>query len=826
MARFCMNCGARLRDNVKFCESCGEKVPVPGTTPTQSHSRDVSYPPQQAAQITKKTNNEQPPASKKSSVTAGAVICMSFLCTECLPYLMKSIIFIIKRVSLSAVAVSIIDIIGFVIAAVVLMLGGKRLTGRLMPAHALMVAFAFAADRAVSSLIAQADANVQFSLSFIFIIVTIVVKILLAALLVKPLYALFSPVPGKAGGKIVASLSVLSALCIPYIASVAWSMSPFEDAVSVFSVLAFMSLTAFFQTALLTFSVHHTIKKHTPAPPTVKVPIFQGVFGIAFAALFVFALISENVLNTVANTAKNDVYELMTDAELEKYSGDMTAVLMLYNEAGEHVNAWKTIAEGESYTIPDEFAGDSVLEYLSCLKMDADELKHYLTTSLDEDRIDMWCPLMLQKYAEKAEKTGLSDEEKEHVSELTYLCAAKECFVFTYPTLEEIQSEKREIIESLQIGEKYTELVNITELLARIQRGELKSADAINELLDAAEEYPENITIQMIAGYIGAQNKWDNASHYGRTAEALIRYRDLWLKENSDSAGNDDKINLDTSISSMLVGMKQYEQATGLLEEILKAEPENKTVMQQLAYCYNVSNDAEKSYDLNKKLYNIAPDDSNVIWSYCIGALKHGEKEEALKAASKFADIVQSDSGDNEDGIDQMLFNLVLYISLNDDGSWTDYQYRIYDGESTDSQLLAILEKNDFLNNYVQAVYYEKQNRDPEKALPYAQKLLSGHEKSGRVWYLNGMILYDLRRFDEALKHYKRADELEGDDPAILFALANTYDALEDYQTAYIYCERALSHFPNGVDHSDDHYGVSYHARDLLNRLKPYVKEE
>ena len=97
-------------------------------------------------------------------------------------------------------------------------------------------------------------------------------------------------------------------------------------------------------------------------------------------------------------------------------------------------------------------------------------------------------------------------------------------------------------------------------------------------------------------------------------------------------------------------------------------------------------------------------------------------------------------------------------------------------------------------------------------------------EESGRLWYLNAMVHYDLGEFEEALACYQKADQLEPDDPSILFGLANAYDALEDYQTAYDYCLRALAHFPAGVDHSYDNYGVSWHAAALLNRLKPYVE--
>ena len=167
----------------------------------------------------------------------------------------------------------------------------------------------------------------------------------------------------------------------------------------------------------------------------------------------------------------------------------------------------------------------------------------------------------------------------------------------------------------------------------------------------------------------------------------------------------------------------------------------------------------------------------------------------------------------------------MLYLSLNDDATWADYQFRIFDGDNTEPELLRLFKENELLYNYCQAIYFEKQMRDSESALPYAKKALEMQEKSGRLWYLNGMIHYDMQSFEEAKNAYKKADEITPDDPSILFAMANTYDALEDYKTADSLCKQALAHFPNGVDHHEDHYGVSYHARTLYSALESKLEE-
>ena len=275
----------------------------------------------------------------------------------------------------------------------------------------------------------------------------------------------------------------------------------------------------------------------------------------------------------------------------------------------------------------------------------------------------------------------------------------------------------------------------------------------------------------------------------------------------------------------MLLNMKQYERAAEFLEDALERAPDDIEIKQKLSNCYIELDDTERGYRLAKEIFEDDQEDVTILRTYCIGALKNGESEEAIKAASALADVVLNDNDGDIEG-DLLLFNCVTYLTVSDSASWTDFQYRIYDGEDTDEDLMRLFKKNDFLYNYVNAVYYQRNKQDSEAALPFVEKALSMQEGSGRLWYLKGAVYLDLERFKDAKAAYMKADEITPNDPSIMFALANTLDALEEYEQAYSLCKQILAQFPNGVDHGDDHYGVSYHVNSLYSKLDRYMKEE
>ena len=152
------------------------------------------------------------------------------------------------------------------------------------------------------------------------------------------------------------------------------------------------------------------------------------------------------------------------------------------------------------------------------------------------------------------------------------------------------------------------------------------------------------------------------------------------------------------------------------------------------------------------------------------------------------------------------------------------FTHNVYSDDTEDPFVRQITE-NAFLNDYCAAVYYEKQKRDYDLALEHVNKALAVRKDSPRLWYLKGLILFNAEDFEASAQALLQADTLDPNDLSIMYALANTYDALGEYQKAYEYCERVVAKYPNGADHDEDVFGAAPHAALLKSRLESYVKE-
>ena len=159
MANFCTHCGAALKENAKFCTVCGAKTPTGQARipqqPAQFRQAAPQQPPQPTAQAPRPGaparqsfapppySNPAPPQAKPSRglFTAGGILSAAFLCVGCLPYLLKSLLFLARQDSLGTVLCTVLDLLGMAAGAAVLVLGSKRLAGKVrLPAAVLLAA--------------------------------------------------------------------------------------------------------------------------------------------------------------------------------------------------------------------------------------------------------------------------------------------------------------------------------------------------------------------------------------------------------------------------------------------------------------------------------------------------------------------------------------------------------------------------------------------------------------------------------------------------------------------------------------------------------------
>lgn len=881
MAKFCTNCGTPLKEGAKFCIQCGKPlsaavsppVPDPAESPevpavpaasapaVSAETPDAPSAPVQSApaetpgdsaaepqaqpsakekkpkrdrkkQQTKAAAPAQPAENgrpQSAVLTVGSVILLACMAMECLPYLLKAILFLAHKGPFANTVSILLDILGFVAAGVILYFGAKRISKQPKLSCAILFPALWGGVRAADLALMKGTQIWDSKLTIALMAADILVFLLFTAIAVRPLCDLFSG-KGECRRRSVFPAWLLTVLAglIPYFLPMLAELTPAGDAHSFFSGMGRRLFTAFLEAGLLTLAARlqlkHLGEEKKPASGKAMTP--AGIFGTAVAVCGAVACFYAEGLYSIPDTVLKDVEFYLVQGEFKASAGNINQLLYHYEAAAEHIEAWRSVSGGGSYSVPGKFVDDKMLKYLSKLNTSADNLRNDLVTSLNDNDIDMWGPLMLMRYREQEKGGTLNEQAQAHRDEIIAKCIAEGCFTADYPLAADLIENSSEIDRVLDADTLIQEKIEIASAVAKAQRGEINGVESAKNLLSLAEKYPQNMNLQLVAGYITSQNPVDNnGANYERAVKALRHYMEMWEEEYGETSTSEQRTDLNLSVAGIMQDMEQYEAAIPLYEKALPEKGDDCDLLQALSFCYTEAGDTDKGYEMSRKLFGLRPDDVTVLWSYCIGALKHGDTVEAVDAVGKLADLVRTDPGDNADSRDELLYNLVTYLALNDSASWTDYQYRVYDGDgNTDEAVLAALRNNEFLYDYVRAVYYEKQKNDQETALPFAKKALAAQENSGRLWFLNGIIYFDSKQYDEAIRAYEQANRLEGNDPTLMFALANAYDATEQYALALEYCEKVMACYPNGVDHSEDNYGVSAHVSGLYTAVKRHLE--
>ena len=173
---------------------------------------------------------------------------------------------------------------------------------------------------------------------------------------------------------------------------------------------------------------------------------------------------------------------------------------------------------------------------------------------------------------------------------------------------------------------------------------------------------------------------------------------------------------------------------------------------------------------------------------------------------------------------DADMYIYIQYLTVWDQTQWTpQMKYKVY--PDLDEEQLQILAENPMFDNYIKALFYTFSGRDFDQALIYTEELLKTMPDSAQILYLAGTIHFNKREFETAVEYYTASLAIDDSAPTLWFALANGYDALEDYQQAYN-CTLKVSELLQYNNHAVDIYGVQYHNNVLMNNLAWKLEQE
>lgn len=348
----------------------------------------------------------------------------------------------------------------------------------------------------------------------------------------------------------------------------------------------------------------------------------------------------------------------------------------------------------------------------------------------------------------------------------------------------------------------------------------------VKDALSLSEEYPENIRVQYAAAVIGCSLTSDDARHYDQTAEAVLRYEELYRKEKRPAAS--EQAAFETQVAQMLLQIYHEEEAARILEEALSMDAgDDREILELLAQCYDRSDRQEEAYELAVSYCENGDDSPYLMYYAALSALKLEKVEESLVYTSKLASYTAGCEGEELNQCDTWLFEMLEFLTLSDSRSYTEFQYDIYEGLTEEEN--RIIDANPFFRNYLDAVYlaYRSRNKEePAEAFDRIEAVLSENPKLASAWYLCGIIASnsgETEYREGAIRFYQKAGSLNDEIPAVWYAMAREYDRTEEYEKGIEACKKALSLLPE-QDHGSDWYGINYHCSRLLRSLQAAVK--
>lgn len=346
------------------------------------------------------------------------------------------------------------------------------------------------------------------------------------------------------------------------------------------------------------------------------------------------------------------------------------------------------------------------------------------------------------------------------------------------------------------------------------------------EALALSEEYPDSLRVQYTAASVAGSLTYDDATHYDRTAKAILRCRELYEKEKEPTEA--EKLSFGKNMAQMLFKVYHDDEAAELLEELAGADLYGDAdICELLAQCYERSGRLEEAYELASQYCEKKADSPYLMYCAALSALKMEKTKESLQYTSRLASYTAGCEGEELENCDTWLFGMLEFLTLDDNSSYTGFQFDVY--EKLTEEENAIIDENPFFRNYLDAVYlayYSRHKEETEEAFGKMEAVLSENPNLASAWYLCGIISSnskDGEDRDGAVYFYQRAGDLNASIPAVWYAMAREYDRLGEYEKGIEACKRALALLPE-QDHGTDWYGINYHCSRLLKALQDAVK--
>ncbi len=546
-----------------------------------------------------------------------------------------------------------------------------------------------------------------------------------------------------------------------------------------------------------------------------------------------FALRYISILAAVAIIAASGIYTLITGAPLSPISAvkkDIEYYInygKLMSKAGDPAAAayYEKIAEARVLAWQGILCNDNNLLYQAAVMAPSDEQAQLLFAVrnpglleqglLNSDHSKAWYIALLDEYAKAG--GNLSDVQKLRRSELLRLCILQGYYCQTSIMPVDVEAKQdafdkmlKEFDDDIIAGKQYA-------LIARIGEDGGVTRQLAMDALDLAEKYTMSMELQFLAMTYGSAWQDDSGSHYGRTADAAMRYDGLYMQLKAKKATEDEIIQGKLTVAKALLTCKQTQAAAEFLSSL---NYKNTELSALKASCLFALKSYDKCLETVTELLEDSPQNPQALYLAANCTLHLGQIEDSIRYASTLSGLVQN--GENKIETESLLYPYLLRFTIGD--GTARYNNETY--SKLTEQQLNLMKENEFFYNYMTAAHLWAMNNNDSRAeaLVLLDKVLAAGGELSRAQYIKGAIYFEMGDDAKALENLKASLEIDDRQPAAWYAMANLYDRMQMYEEAYSACQKVLQYLPS-TDHAYDVFGISIHASGLMDKLKPYIKE-
>ena len=562
---------------------------------------------------------------------------------------------------------------------------------------------------------------------------------------------------------------------------------------------------------------------------------------ISAAVLLISAVLLFPMTASPADRLKDEYYTRTNMACYNLLGGNIITAVNDYSDIQRELEVWKSVADGGWNTITEqEIASNPVLAYLDTYVNHTDDrletMEKYYTAGYIKDTD--FCFEMLTEY-KKADT--LTAEQKNRRMEILTNLAANGLYVGGLPDVQENAEAMTEVIEN---ASSYQNSFDYATLLAKMRvgiRNGSSIADSVgtgitysivDDAIEKALKNPEDFVWNYIA--VMLYNHQDRHTLY-LTSEYSADFQILTVVENFETGfekqlGND--ITEEEQLGIKKLVMQTYLRALALDKcadyglEALKSL-DNSYIRENTMYALLKTGRYDECLKLAEETEagtNPAP-----IYYAAAATLESGEFDTAVDYALALAEQVKRSEYPQK--ADELLHSWLALLIV--DTETTEAKF----GQLSEAQI-SKLQSDAFLKYYLEAyanayystydghsIYSDSYKEALDRAIVAADQVLSVRSDLCYPNYLKGVALAQQEHFEDAAEAYKKAIEYKSDDPMIWYALYAAYAELEDWENAYTAAEIAIGQSP-WFNYYSDYEGIGIHMYSYRDHAKEQIEKQ